>query len=89
MKIDPLLQPFLRHVSLNQLTTECQKFFDKLTRVISKNLRENREDHEERSAQTNKGIQEMRQTDKLFANNLECANVYFLFLSRVASRWSA
>ncbi|KAG6559526.1 hypothetical protein RHOW815_000459 [Candidatus Rhabdochlamydia sp. W815] len=67
MKAMHLLQPLV-HVNFIQFSMECSRSLNKLTHVISKNLRENREDHELRSSQLDKGIKKIRKMSKVSAN---------------------
>lgn len=88
MKINNQL--LLNHVSFHQFTMECQSSLNKLTCVISRNLRKNREDHTERSSRMDKGIKKIRQKNKISANtNLKQKNASSFFNSHFASRQSA
>ncbi|VHO03776.1 hypothetical protein RHT_01045 [Candidatus Rhabdochlamydia sp. T3358] len=86
MKAIHLLQPSV-HVNFNQFSMECSKSLNKLTSVISKNLRQNREDHELRSSRIDKSIKKIRQMSKVSANtqNNSLLNVSF-FRSHTAPR---
>jgi hypothetical protein len=85
MKAVHLLQPLV-HVNFNQFSVECSKSLNKLTRVISKNLRENREDHELRSSTMDKGIKKIRQMSKISANTQNDSLHASFFHSHIASR---
>lgn len=67
MKPIHFLQPLV-HVNFTRFSMECSKSLNKLTYVISKNLRQNREDHEFRSSQIDKGIKKIRKMNIVSAN---------------------
>lgn len=85
MKAIHLLQPLI-HVNFTQFSMEFSRSLNKLTYVISKNLRENREDHELRSSQLDRGIKKIRKMSKVSANtqndNLNAAFFHSHFTSR-------
>ncbi|MDR2539254.1 MAG: hypothetical protein LBC45_01315 [Chlamydiales bacterium] len=75
MKIVPFSQ-LLVHTNFIPFNMECSKFLNRLRHVISKNLRQNREDHELRSSQMDKGIKRIRQMSKASVNTHTIQNDY-------------
>ena len=83
MKAIRFPQPLVS-VSFTQFSVECSKFSKKLKDVISRNLRQNREEHQSGISQLDKNIERIRQMSKMSANiQNDKLNVSF-FLSHVA-----